>query len=162
MSAFGVLLLAASAWTGFLSVQGNEPKPAKGTKPDAEKVLSAWAAPGAPEGSAARRTVSPPLDGYDDLAQQEYAVEQPFQKVWEFYATKCGEKKQYKPGLTLISGGGDKNARYLLTLRQDAKVPENGWCQFAVHADAFWIVVELHSPDTQKNRTSVTLIAGAR
>lgn len=132
-------------------------KPAKDKEPEAEKVLDAWAAPGAPKN---RRTTWP--KGYSDLAMERYSVEQPFQKVWEFYVAKCGGKEKYKPGLTLMSGGGDKQARYMFDLSQNPKAPGSGYCQFAFHAETFWVVVEISSDDLTKSQTAVSLIAGAR
>jgi hypothetical protein len=93
---------------------------------------------------------------------ERYTVEQPFQKVWEFYVAKCGGKEKYKSGLTLQSGGGDNKSRYMFNLSQNPKAPGNGYCQFAVHGATFWVVVEVGSDDLTKAETSVSIIAGAR
>lgn len=157
-----VLTVAAFLGLAWWAVDFSRPltgqdKPAKAKEPEAEAVLQAWAAPGAPKN---RRTTWP--RGHNDLAKERYTVEQPFQKVWEFYVAKCGGKEKYKAGLTLQSGGGDKQARYMFDLSQNPKAPGNGYCQFAVHAETFWVVVEIGSDDLTKAETSVSLIAGAR
>lgn len=132
--------------------------PAREEETPVEKLLASWAMPGAPKSKGTERHSAK----HPNPTSQSYTVKQPFARVWAFYAAKVGEKKKYEPGLNYRSGGGTKGLRYLMSLTQNAAVPERAYCRFAVHGDTFWLVLEISSRDTKKAETRVDVVAGAR
>lgn len=149
----------------MLGVTSNQPgaivgqeKKEKADTSSIEKVLAAWAAPGAPDARGDERHSR----DNPNPTSQAYTVKKPFKEVWEHYAAKCGEKEPYTPGLNLRSAGGKDSVRYLLTLTQSATATEKAYSRFAIHGDGFWLVVVIASPDAKGQETRVDLVGGAK
>jgi hypothetical protein len=127
-------------------------------KASAEELLASWAAPGSPEG---RGTAEPP--GYRDLAMENYAVDESFETVWQFYAAKCGCTHEYQAGQNVDLGGGDENSRYLVNLAYQSHADAiAAQCTIAVNSDSHTILIHLSTADTKSKKTYINLIAGIR
>lgn len=85
-----------------------------GDKVKAEDVLKEWVFPKAD----VQGPYWPRSDKdfkHADLASQSLAPEQPMEKVWKYYADKCGYKNKFPgPGAAVRDGTGDEKARYLM------------------------------------------------
>ena len=125
---------------------------------DAGKLLASWAPPGAP---ANRGTTTPPK--HNDLAMENYEVDEPFAKVWAFYAAKSGCKHEYRAGRNIEAGGGDESSRYLVSLVHNSIAgKQSAQCTLAVNSDGYTILVHLAAADVNEKKTYVNIIAGVR
>jgi hypothetical protein len=101
VATFAVSIVIVVVAVGASSLLRGEDEPNNVAKEaDAGKLLASWAAPGAPEN---RGTTRPPDQA--DLAMENYEVDEPFAKVWAFYAAKSGCKQEYHAGKNIGYSG---------------------------------------------------------
>jgi hypothetical protein len=119
-----------------------------GDKPKAEDVLKDWAFPKADALGPywPRKDNDPKELGHADLASQSFAPKEPMEKVWKFYADKCGHKGKFPgPGGSSGDGTGNEKARYLMTFLGGANHNKVYRCTFAYNTDRYMVFVELAS-----------------
>ena len=130
-------------------------------KPKAEGLLKEWVFPRAdvqgpywPRGGKDTKEV-----GHADLASQSFAPKEPMEKVWKYYADKCGHKGNF-PGLGagVRDGTGNSEARYLMNFSGGSERTKTYRCTFAYNTDRYTVFVELTSGwEDQSTAVEVTL-----
>lgn len=133
-----------------------------GDKVKAEDVLKEWVFPKAD----VQGPYWPRSDKdfkHADLASQSLAPEQPMEKVWKYYADKCGYKNKFPgPGAAVRDGTGDEKARYLMNfLGGGAEHNKTYRCTFTYNTDRYTVFVELAS-GWEDRSTAVQVTVGTR
>jgi len=130
----------------------------------AEDVLKEWAFPKAdvqgpywPRGGKDTKEV-----GHADLASQSFAPKEPMEKVWKYYADKCGHKGKFPgPGAGVRGGTGNGKARYLMNFSGGSEGNKTYRCTFAYNTARYTVFVELASGWGDKS-TGVQVTVGTR
>ena len=157
MKRFIAVAITIVAVAGFASFSRGENNPQKPVA-DAGKLLGSWALPAAPEN---RGTTRPP--DHADLAMENYEVDEPFARVWAFYAAKSGFNHAYQAGRNIETGGGNESSRYLVSLVHNSIAgKQSAQCTLAANTDGYTILIHLAAADVNEKKTYVNVIAGVR
>ena len=133
-------------------------------KPKAEGLLKEWVFPRADvQGPYSPRNDQDTKEvGYSDLASQCLAPAEPMEKVWKFYADKCGHKGNFPgPGAGVRDGTGNSEARYLMNFSGGSERTKTYRCTFAYNTDRCTVFVELTS-GWQDQSTAVEVTLGTK
>jgi hypothetical protein len=136
-----------------------------GDKRKAEDVLKEWVFPKADVVA----TYLPRNDakdakelGHADLASQLLVPKEPMEKVWKYYADKCGHKGKFPgPGAGVRDGTGNNKARYLMNFSGGSNRSKAYRCTFAYNTDRYTVFVELGS-GWEDQSTGVEVTVGVR
>lgn len=128
----------------------------------AEDVLKEWVFPKADvHGRFWPRNEKDPK-GHADLATQWLASKEPMEKVWKYYADKCGHTKKFPgAGAVIIDGSGNEKSRYLMNFSGGSEGNKAYRCSFAYNTDRYTVFVELAS-GWKDQSTAVHVTIGTR
>jgi hypothetical protein len=97
-----------------------------------------------------------------DLANQWQAPKEPMERVWKYYADKCGHKGKFPgPGAAHRAGTGNEKARYLMNFAGGSNRSQSYRCTFAYNTDRYMVFVHLVS-SWEDQVTSVDVTVGTR
>jgi hypothetical protein len=83
---------------------------------------------------------------YTDMASQSLGAKEPMEKVWRFYADKCGHKGKFPgQGAGVRDGTGNEKARYLMSFSGGSERNKAYRCTFAYNTDRYTVFVEVAS-----------------
>jgi hypothetical protein len=152
-SALGVFALSV-AFQGMSSPAQEK----GGRKLKAEDVLKEWVFPEA----EVHGPNWPRDDEHADLANAWFAPKEPMEKVWKYYAGRCGHKGKFPgPGAGSRAGTGNDKARYLMTCSGGSNRSKTYRCTFAYNTGRYMVFVELAS-DWEGESTAVEVTVGTR
>jgi hypothetical protein len=135
-----------------------------GDKVKAEDVLKEWVFPKADVQGPywPRNDKDTKQIGYTDLACQSFAPKEPMEKVWKFYADKCGHTGKFPgPGGVVRDGTGIDKARYLMSFSGGSERSKAYRCTFAYNTDRYTVFVELAS-GWEDQSTGVEVTVGTK
>jgi hypothetical protein len=135
-----------------------------GPKLKAEDVLKEWVFPKAEvHGPYWPRNDKDAKElGHADLASQSLAPQESMEKVWKYYADKCGHKGKFPgPGVGVREGTGNEKARYLMNFSGGADGNKAYRCTFTYNTDRYTVFIELGS-GWQDPSTGVQVTVGTR
>jgi hypothetical protein len=133
-----------------------------GGKLKAEDVLKDWVFPKVEVQGPYWPRNDNAAGGYPDLANQGFAPKEPMEKVWKFYADKCGHKGQFPgQGAGIRDGTGNEKARYLMNFSGGNQRHKAYRCTFAYNTDRYTVFVELAS-GWEDQSTGVEVTVGTR
>jgi hypothetical protein len=150
----------------LLAIQGLR-SPAEdqvGDKLKAEDVLKEWVFPKAEvQGPYWPRKDNDAKElKHADLASQWFAPKESMDKVWKYYADKCGHKGKFPgPGAGVKDGAGNNKARYLMNFSGGSERNKTYRGTFAYNTDRYTVFIELAS-GWEDESTGVQVTVGTR
>jgi hypothetical protein len=132
----------------LLAVQGlrSSARDKAGDTLKAEDVLKEWGFPKADVQGPYWPRNDKDTKEHADLANQALTAKEQMEKVWKYYADKCGHKGKFPgPGAGVRDGTGTSKARYLMNFSGGCEGHKAYRCTFAYHTDRYTVFVELSS-----------------
>jgi hypothetical protein len=146
------LALLAVVIAGALVSKGHAGDDPKTQKPRSDRIAEQWRFPGALEAGISNHPTNP------SLQLEDYVVKQPFGKVWEFYAQKCGHEKPYREAEAEQIHGKDKHGGKFIV--HDRLLNGRRWAYFAYQAELYTVAVTVIPAPDAPDHTSIAVTVG--